>query len=115
MKSNSRISFDEGIVSSEERASRFQSKMSKARSFSRQKSKEDTSESETASPEASRSRSKRLSRRRFHIQLDNQLYYFLTHHKVCPADVDSRYDAVTNRTNLIRKNGRQLINGVMIG
>lgn len=47
--------------------------------------------------------------------MDNQSFFFLVRHKVCPNDDNSRYNTITNRMYLVYKNGRRMINGVTIG
>ena len=47
--------------------------------------------------------------------MDNQSFFFLVRHKVCPNDDNSRYNTITNRMYLVYKNGRRMIIGVTIG
>ena len=49
------------------------------------------------------------------VEIDNQSFYFLLKHKTCLNDDNSRYEPVSNRMQLLNKNGRQMENGVMIG
>lgn len=52
---------------------------------------------------------------KINLELDNQSFFFLVHHNVCPNDENSQYDQVTNRMYLVNQNGRRMLNGVIIG
>lgn len=54
---------------------------------------------------SSRERHKRkqeqLAKRKIRVELDNQSFFFLVHHNVCPNDDNSEYDQIANRIYLI--------------
>jgi hypothetical protein len=75
----------------------------------------DEGASSVSSRERHRRRKEALAKRKINLELDNQSFFFLVKHHVCPNDDNSRYDQVTNRMYLVYQNGRRMVNGVILG
>jgi hypothetical protein len=60
-------------------------------------------------------RPQEVQKRKVLVEIDNSQFFFLIKYNVCPNDENSRYYGASNKMHLVGKNGRQMVNGVIIG